>query len=377
MPNQREIARILGVHQTTVSLALRGDRSVSAEMTAKVRETAERLGYRPSAYVNALMARIRAGKKPPEMGGIAVVVRERTPAEWHGMESYRICRAGIEERAAELGYRAEVFFVDEGEPASGTAASPGPAGVAGAVGARPAPGRRAADSATGAPYTRVRARDLDRVLQARGIQGVVLAPPYRGNTSLPLRWERYACVGIGHGWEPQQLDRVANDHAQNVLLAFDELARLGRRRIGMVLDPDNATRRGLKWLAGFLEAQYRLPRSRRIPFLPATSSRGQAARLAAFSAWRNTHRPDAILSLTGREQVILDNAGLRTPDDILHACLVRQRNSPLPGVDERNEIIGAAAVELVASQIARNELGIPRHPRLTLIDGRWVEGGGQ
>lgn len=53
---QAEIARQLGVHQTTVSAILGGKQThrYSEEIQRKVRETARRLGYRPSAVARSL-----------------------------------------------------------------------------------------------------------------------------------------------------------------------------------------------------------------------------------------------------------------------------------------------------------------------------------
>jgi LacI family transcriptional regulator len=46
--NQHDIARLLGVSQNTVSLALRGSERISADLRLKVTEAADRLGYSPS-----------------------------------------------------------------------------------------------------------------------------------------------------------------------------------------------------------------------------------------------------------------------------------------------------------------------------------------
>ena len=333
MPNQRDIARALGVNQATISLALRGDRSISEEMKRRVRETAARLGYRPNAYVSSLMTHIRAGRRPSEKGVIAMLVEARSEKEWHQIESYRIFQEGIVNRAAELGFLVQCFFLR-------------------------APG--------------MDAPSIDRILEARGIKGIILAPPYRGNRELDIRWERYACVGMGHAWEPQQFDRIANDHAQNVLIAFDELSRIGYRRIGLLLGGASAVGgKGLKWLNGFLQVQQQLPPARRVPLFPHGM---HPHALQKFERWFHRCRPDVLLSGSGREQSFLDALGVRVPEDIGMACLVRPKNSAFAGVDEKNEIIGATAVELLASQIARNEFGPPRHPKLTLIDGRWVDG---
>ena len=333
MPNQRDIARVLGVNQATVSLALRGDRSVSERVRRRVRETAERLGYRPNAYVSSLMAHIRSGRRPSAEGVLAVLVKARSEAEWRSTESYRVYHEGMTRRAEELGFRIECFFFEE---------------------------------------RGMSAQIVDRILEARGIQGVILAPPYPGNRALKMRWERYACVGMGHGWEPQQLDRVANDHAQNVLTAFAELDRLGYSRVGFLLGGLAAKGgRGLRWLPGFLEAQSRLPARRRLPLYTGGLERSDAG---PFHSWVSTHRPEVVLVLTGQAQSWIEALGYRIPADCGLACLVRPQEGNFAGIDEKNVVLGVAAVELVASRIARNEFGLPRHPLLTVIDGRWIDG---
>ncbi len=65
---------------------------------------------------------------------------------------------------------------------------------------------------------------------------------------------------------------------------------------------------------------------------------------------------------------------LQIPGDIGLACLVRQPGASVAGVDEKNEVIGASAVEWVASQIVRNEYGVPVHPKLIMIEGAWANG---
>lgn len=46
----------------------------------------------------------------------------------------------------------------------------------------------------------------------------------------------------------------------------------------------------------------------------------------------------------------------------------------ISGVDLQWRDVGAAAVDLIVDQINRNEHGIPRAPRLTLVPGRWSDG---
>jgi len=46
----------------------------------------------------------------------------------------------------------------------------------------------------------------------------------------------------------------------------------------------------------------------------------------------------------------------------------------LSGFDQRHDLHGALAVDLVVGQILRNERGIPKNPHHLLVEGCWSEG---
>jgi LacI family transcriptional regulator len=332
MPNQRDIARALGVSQVAVSLALRNDPSISSALKKNVRLTAKRLGYRPNPYVSTLMTHIRAGRKPAELGALALLVDVYQRDEWLHHESYQVYHDGVLRRSAELGFHPELFFLRE-------------------------PGNSPAQ--------------LDRILYARGIRGVILAPPYLGYRHVTMDWSRYACVGTGYGWEQQPFDRVAHDHDQNTVLAFQKLCALGYARIGLVLPAFYARGRGTRWLDGFLTCQHHLPASRRLPlFIGAEEEKS----FPAFKKWHARWQPDALLTLYGHESAWLEILGLRAPRDLGLACLIRPPGSALAGINDRYDQIGAATVELVASKIAFNQYGIPAQPKIILVEGHWLDG---
>ena len=61
-PNQREIAKAAGVSVATVSLALRNHPSIPETTRVRIREVAEKLGYRPNPRVAELMGHIRKNR---------------------------------------------------------------------------------------------------------------------------------------------------------------------------------------------------------------------------------------------------------------------------------------------------------------------------
>jgi LacI family transcriptional regulator len=278
------------------------------------------------------MSHIRTSRKPKDAGEIAVIVDMFRKKDWLRHESYGVYYRGLARRSVELGFHLELYSLVE-------------------------PG--------------MTPRRIDHILQSRGVHGVILAPPYRGNSSLPMQWTKYACIGTGYGWERQQLDRVAHDHDQNMIVAFEHLAELGYSRIGVSIPSFFARGRGTRWLDGFLVCQDKLPATERIPlFIGSVEEQS----LKGFQRWHARWRPDALLTLYGHEIAWLEAMKLKVPTDLAMACVIRPPGSSFAGIDDHYEEIGAVAVELVASKLAFNQYGIPARPRLTLIEGHWVDG---
>lgn len=278
------------------------------------------------------MAHVQSGRKLREEGTIALVIDVFEQKEWFRHPSYSVYHAGVLQRAKELGFKVDYFFLRE-------------AGVT--------------------------ATSVDRILHSRGIRGLVLAPPYLGNGRLVMNWQRYACIGTGYGWEQQQLDRVAHDHTQNVITAFQHLTKLGSSRIGLCLPQFYAAGRGTRWIDGYLVCQQCVRKSARIPVFIAS---GKDDPLPEFRKWINRWRPDTLLTLYGNESAWLQRLGLNYPGDIGVACLIRPPGSSWTGINDRYDQVGAATVELLAAKIALNQTGIPPFPKITLIEGQWVAG---
>lgn len=345
MATQADIARALNIAQATVSKALHGDRTISAALRKQVLDTAKKIGYNPNNYLSVLMSNIRAGKKLIHHETFGLLVDARSLEEWYVVESLRLFHEGMLQRAHELGVHIESFFLKQ-------------------------PG--------------VSATKIDHILQARGISGIILAPPYRGNRALDMHWEKYAAIGIGFGWEEQELNRVAYDNSKAFIIAFQELRRQGYRRIGTVFDKIfvEGNRRGIKWYPAYLDCQDSISKSERIPLLAdqrqqpgETFSPEQFHRVRDnFKKWILKWKPDAILTMAGDEKQWIEDLGFQIPQDIGLACLSCSVGSGLAGVNQNSEIVGATAIELIASQIARNEFGPPLYPKVTLIPGQWQNG---
>ena len=95
----------------------------------------------------------------------------------------------------------------------------------------------------------------------------------------------------------------------------------------------------------------------------------------ALRAWLGHHRPEVVLSTEQNVQAILSRAGGRGVRSVGFAHLhLTPAIAGCTGIDQNNERVGAAAVDLVVEQLHANRYGIPENPKTVLIEGRWEPG---
>ena len=333
MANQRAIAAALGLTQATVSRALRDDPSIPLQTRQRVAKIAHQLGYRPNPLVSALMEHIRTGKNIHQQGCIAILVDAESESDWLFDETYRLQLNGIVKQAYLRGYQTECFFLR----AKGTSAE-----------------------------------SIDRIIHSRGIKGVILAIPTKGDLShFHFHFERYAIATISVDWEFLHLDRAYSDLDFNVSYAFNELVRRQYRRIGLCLPPCALNPRDSHWLAGYLTKQYYQAENERIPVLIGSAKTDP---ISKFAEWYQRWQPDALLCLQGEELAWLQKMGLSPQKDLGLVCLNRPFGSDFTGIEENNVLVGKITCDIVVNHITHNELGLPKHPRRLLVEGTWMEG---
>jgi LacI family transcriptional regulator len=326
----RDIARRAGCHFSTVSLALRNRPGLPAATCARVRRVAEEMGYRPDPLLAALAVYRRnpAGKY---RATLAWVTNFPTRAGWREEEIYREYFQGAREQAQALGFRLQEFWRRE-------------------------PG--------------LTAERASRILAARGIEGLVIAPQPTPAETVTLEWERFSAVTIGYSVVAPALHMVGPNQYRCIKLAVEQLAARGYRRIGLVMRRASDQRVDHNWLAGYLVGQQGLARRDRLSplFLPEW-------REAEFAAWLARRRPDAIVSKCAEVGPALKKLGVRVPRELGLAMLTQVKpGRGLAGVNESPLDVGAAAVDYVAGMLQRNERGVPAVPRRVLIEGRWIDG---
>lgn len=340
MSNQLAIARLLGVTQATVSMALRNHPRISEEVRQRVREAAKQLGYRPNPQVTTLMSRIRQGRRPEDRGCIGILVDEvsvKAWLNWHP-ETYTANYSGYRKEALTHGYRAECFCL------------------------------RAPNDSPEA---------VDRRLRARGITGLILAAPRHPHLfpAADISWANYACAAVSHTWLEPEVDRVTSHHLHNMGVAFGELVRRGCRRIGFCQPSLSLLHKvPSHWMAGYLMSQWEFPDLPRLePFVGSIHDTS----VEIFRDWFLRWKPDGLITAIGDEAPRLRSMKARLHGEdargVHLVCLNRPRESPFPGIDENNELIGRKACEAVVNRMIHNQHGLPDHPNEILVPGTWVE----
>ena len=317
--NIKDVARLAGVSPTTVSHALGGGRPVSAATQARVRDAAERLGYRPHPGARSL--------KASGTGVLALcAVNVTSPGvSFADLEYYFKLIRGVTEGT----YGSEFALVVVPESESGV-------------------------------Y-------WDRLL----LDGAIIADPVAADPNLrALRARHVPCVTIGR--DPDAPDEgywVDGDAEAATRLFLDHLAARGARDIAAVtwMTSDYWTQTGIRTYHAWCEEHGRRSRLEIVPGDHEAALRETASRLLAPGT-----RPDAVCGLYELPAIaVLRRAaelGIDVPGEIMIAApsdfgLGATSSPPMTTLDYHPEEHGREAARLLV-QLVRGET--PAEPRRLL-----------
>ncbi len=330
-PTYKEIAARAGVSAMSVSLALRNHASLPPATRERIRAVAEEMGYRPNPLVSTLMSYVRNTRATKYQATLGLVTAFETRDNWAREGPARLAAEGVRARAGQLGYAIDEVWVKE-------------------------PG--------------MTSRRITEILRARGIHGLVIPGLPQATGHLSLDWSEFAVAAMGYSLRKPDLHRVVNHQLHTIRLALRELKRRGYRRIGLALPAFMNQRSDGNWVTGFLGYQHTVPNRQRVPLFVK-----ERLEKEPFAAWFEKHTPDAVVAIHEKVPNWMKELGCRLPED---AAFVHLDWTPsmenCAGVDQNSHMVGAAAVDSVVAQLNRNERGIPAHPKVTMIEGTWVEG---
>lgn len=332
----RELAREVGVSAMSVSRALRGDPKCGPELRVRIQQVAQRLGYRPSPFVSALLTQVRRRRTSGYEATIAILDAGRRAGDYRRSATLRGFVDGARTQAERAGFHVDEFHA-------------------------------------GANLRQLAA--VLRQIRARGIPGLLLPPFPRAHTRIEVDLSGLALATIGRSLEYPVLHKASSDHFHGATLALRQLQASGARRIGLILDTANHERTERLWHAAYLAyCAHEAPGSARaIPALFIDWSpedwEGRRRHFQSILDWCRRHRVDGVVSLHAWLLEPLQGAGI---DPERYADLDYSQDKGLTqGVDQQPEVIGAAAMDLVTAQVLRNESGSPVNPKTLLIKGVW------
>jgi len=339
----RQIAVKAGCSIATVSMALRKNPRISNSTRDRIARIAEDAGYTVDPVVSTLMNQFRAGRKNRTVEKIAYLTFWRTSDLWRYNVNENQYFIGACERASHLGYEVEHFWAKQ-------------------------PGLTTAR--------------LNKILYTRGIKGVVIGPLPNHLGHIRMDWEHFSCAALSLTLLRPDLHRASHNYHEGMMLALRNLKRLGYRRFGFAnsLLFDQRVRHG--WLSGYLTHQFQLPPRQHIPPLLMEDWRStdawktaDKANLDRFSKWVDRYKPDVVLSNTTHPLAYFRKLGLRVPEDIGYVSLHKLHDTDKwAGINRLPDRIGAAAVDLVVSQLQNNEFGLPACPKNVVLSGVWSDG---
>lgn len=333
-----DVARVAGVSKNTVSLALQGSNRVAEATREKVEGAARQLGYQFNPTVAQLMAELRQTRTAGFQATLALVNANESRTAFVDHSTVPIYVAGCRRRAERLGYALDEFWLHDPE---------------------------------------LSLARWQSIFRARNIRGMLLVGMMSSN-QLPAQlaplWDEFPALVTGVRTRDPVLSYACSDHHALAIGAFEKAMELGYRRPALVLDGVIDRLIEGRFTAGFLTAQSRaLPRTERIePFFNVAEAR---MNLELFRGWLAAHRPDVIFTLYHEVSRWIEQIGLRCPEDVgLIQYEWREDHARWAGMNQRNDLVGAAALDMLVSLIHHKDQGVPAHPRATLIGSHWVDG---
>lgn len=321
--NYRGIAKAAGVSLGTVSLALRGHPSIPRQTRERIKKVADQLGYRPNPRVAELMGEIRRSRQVGSLTEtVALIWTDATRVQVAGYSHLVAFEEAARARLEQQGFGLDVFYND-------------------------------ADKLAG----------VERILRARGIRGVLLAPLINLRfRHLNWDWSHFSVVITGSGlWQPE-FNRVRFNHFEEVGLILHHLRHQQVEKVVLITEKEVDKRTQYSVTGGFLA------HSRESTKVSIFECSGENRELLA--QWVKQTQPDCIIVASSMAvywflewgydgRLVLTSQHLH-PEWARFDCIL----------EDYGRLV-TVAVEQLISQLTLNQCGPPEHPIKILITGSW------
>lgn len=326
----KDIARESGYSVMTVSFALRNHEKVKASTREKIREIAEQLGYRPDPEIARLMDRVRRNPELETTEPFAILNFFEEEDDFNRDLFTRKVMDGASERLQKHGFDLVAYW-------TGTSGFDSMATV--------------------------------RDLRERNIKALLIPPVPQDAPLTDLDWSQFTVASIEERPLLPDFHRVHPNHYNNMLALLNRLLAFGFERIGFLSTPHMLGLDKYAYFGAFHAFfSYLHPE---LPYLPPLTN-GTSPKL--LKPWYREHQPEAVIVtagwMEGALRTILD---ISVPEDLSVACVAADFDA-LAGIDQKADLIGSAAADILMAHAYRYEKGVPPFAKSMLIDGVWKDG---
>ena len=215
---------------------------------------------------------------------------------------------------------------------------------------------------------------FDRILNTRGIRGIIVAPRPNPIGHLSLDWSRVTAAALGHPLPRPHIHHACAGHYHLIHTALRVIQKYGYQRIGLAIFPEFDRDSHLAVSSRFAQHLAQVAPKSRVPPLCRFGATLEPSP-ADFKRWFDKNRPEVIMSAGLVVLGWMREMGIEVPGNCAYVDLTMP--VPLPGIAgmcERTQEIGACAVDLVVEQIHNNRLGVPDIAKSVVVEGVWCDG---
>lgn len=329
-----DIARRLGVHVSTVSLALRDHHSIPPDTRMQVRKTANLLGYKRDPLLDAFNRRLNV-ETPVRGSKEFLFITTEDPSSGPDPEIFSQVVEGAATAAMGLGNSFELVQV----------------------------------GGTKLPLSRIPA-----ILRTRGACGVLLHGRALFDFFRERDWPNLCVLVYGCDGKNGVFDHIDYDYHGAFEYACAQLRRRGCVRLGFLLSHSKDSSRQRLLLNAFQAYQYLCPADQRVSPLSLCSASGSGI-VNQIKDWLARESPDAVISDSSDVMAFLLESGANIPEALRFVSLgVSGLPNEISGIVPAWSNIGIQAIERLNAMYEACRCGVPASPLSICVQGAWNEG---
>jgi DNA-binding LacI/PurR family transcriptional regulator len=330
----QDVARNAGVSKSTVSLVLNNHPRISEATKAHVQKICRELNYSPNVFAKTLACSSGTQSESRFLGTMGLLISQEFDERKKLAQKSVLWDRQITEACRKAGYKLDSFII-------------GP--------------------------TRKEQQAVNRILQARGIQGLLVYGSNEPIHEWDIEWKKFAAIAYSSSLHEHFIHNVMSTSYQDVYEATVRLMDRGYQRPGYFQTYPRLD----QWNAGFNSAfQGESGKKPPVPGLSIPDFLKDRQDENRLLKWISKYQPDVILAnIDDHLLQILEREGMRVPEDIGFLCLdVWEPRMHLSGLRQLRQTAFQVAADLLHSMLMRNEFGPPEQPICIQVPSLWNEG---